>query len=107
MNREDVYRAIDGERDYQDAKWGSDKEQSLPGYLLIMRKEIEEAIDGWMKDTAHRNSALAEVLQVVAVGVKCLEVYGVSGGARPTNDITEQQMLEERMAASERRFGAR
>lgn len=108
MERKDVYAVVDAERDYQDNKWGKDKEQSLPGYLLIMQKEINEAVAGWIKDdSTRRNTPLEEIVQVVATGVKCLEVYGVKGSAEPTNDITEEKLLQRRRDASEAKFGAR
>lgn len=80
--------AISTELDYQDDKWGS-KEQSLPGYLLIMKKEIDEAIEGWMKNAPGRNSPLHEIVQVVAVGIQCLEQYGTTGCTINTNDIRD------------------
>lgn len=87
MNREQVYAAIDGERIHQDAKWGAGKEQSLPGFLLIIRKELEEAEIGWMKNEHGRDSALCEIVQIAATCVACLEKYGVMGSAIATDDI--------------------
>lgn len=93
MHQNRVFDHIQDERLYQDLKWGAKKPQSLPGYLLIMQSELQEAIDGWMKDREEpRQSTLEEILQVVAVGVACLETYGVRGSAISTNDIS----LEER-----------
>lgn len=87
----EVLSEIEREMDYQDDKWGN-KEQSLPGYLLIMKKEIDEAIDGWMRGDVRkdsRNSPLHEIVQVVAVGVQCLEQYGTAGCTINTNDIRD------------------
>jgi hypothetical protein len=105
--RTEIFEAVNREASYQDIKWGADKQQSLPGYLLIMKRELDEAIDGWMKNSDGRHSCLSEVLQVVTVGVRCLEYYGTQGCSRSTPDVTEAEMLEERRQASERRFGAR
>lgn len=102
-----VYAAIENELAYQDNKWGSGKPQSLAGYLLILQAEINEAIDGWMKNADGRDAPLAEVVQVAAVAIRCLEDYGTRGSARPTRDVTEAEMKMERGDASERRFGAR
>lgn len=66
---------IEEERQYQKDKWGEYKSQSIPGYLLIMKKELEEAEEGWMKNTQGRHSALHEILQVVCVGIACLEEH--------------------------------
>ena len=79
LTREQVYAQIDRERDYQDVKWGSDKRQSLAGYLIILQKELNEAVDGWMKDSPGRNAPLNEITQVAAVAVACLEQYGCDG----------------------------
>lgn len=74
-----VLEAIKEERRYQLTKWGTNKSQSIPGYLLVMRKELEEAEEGWIKNIEGRNSCLAEILQVVAVGIACLEEHDITG----------------------------
>lgn len=86
LTREEVYAEIDKEREYQFNKWG-DKPQSLPGYLIILKKEIDEAIDGWMKNSTGRNAPLNEVVQVAAVAVACLEQYGCDGITCNTLDL--------------------
>jgi hypothetical protein len=108
MTFDEVAKTVSEERDYQKQRWGADKQQSLPGYLLIMKAELDEAIDGWMKNTTdRRDSCLEEVVQVAATAFACLEVYGPKGCSRSTNDVTEAEMLAERIANSERRFGTR
>ena len=103
-----VADAVRQERSYQRNRWGPDKQQGVAGYLLIMKKELDEAIDGWMMNTsAPRDSCLEEVVQVAATAFACLETYGIKGCSRSTNDVTEEQMRAERIAASERRLGAR
>lgn len=85
MIREDVYKAIDIERTFQQNKYGPDKRQSLAGYLLILRRELAEAEEGWMKSIDKgRNSPLAEITQIAAVAVACLEVYGIEGNTTVT-----------------------
>lgn len=78
MDRETIYDAIDRERAYQDAKWGTPEEHphELPGWLLVMRKELVEAEDAWVKGP-HDAHVLREILQVVSVGIAALEQYGV------------------------------
>lgn len=73
---------IEEERQYQKDKWGEYKSQSIPGYLLIMKKELEEAEEGWMKNTQGRHSALHEILQVVCVGIACLEEHFSDGKSK-------------------------
>lgn len=99
--------AITNEWQHQNIKWGSGKAQSLAGYLMILRREADEAIDGWMKNAEGRHAPLAEVVQVATVALRCLADYGTRGSARSTMDITETEMRLERQDASERRFGSR
>jgi len=78
---EEVVQAILKEREYQTNKWGSIEEhpQSIPGYMIIMEKELEEAKDGWNKNIQGRDSALSEIIQVAAVAVACLQQHGLEG----------------------------
>lgn len=101
-----VVAAITNELMYQDNKWGAGKSQSLAGYLLILQHEINEAINGWMKNSEGRNAPLAEVVQVAAVAIRCLEEYGTKGNARSTRDVTEAEMARERAEAINRHMGA-
>lgn len=89
LTRQQVFDAISKERDHQIQKWGADKQQSIPGYLLVLRKELEEAELGWLKNhTETRQSVLEEIVQVAATAVACLEKYGVVGNAYSTDDIS-------------------
>lgn len=69
------------ERQYQEDKWGTINEhpQSIPGYLVILRKELEEAEAGWMKNKQGRDSALHEIKQIAAVALACIEEHGGEG----------------------------
>lgn len=87
--RQQVYKAIDKERDHQDQKWGADKQQSLPGFLLVMQGELNEAIEGWQKNKTDRHAPLNEVVQLAATAVACLEKYGTTGSAKSTDDISQ------------------
>lgn len=81
LSMEDVFDAIAAERHHQDDKWGpiEDKNQELAGFLLIIRKELEEAEAGWMKNLPGRHSALGEVVQIAATCVAMLQQYGLEG----------------------------
>lgn len=72
-----IFEAIDRERDYQDRKWGPlhTHKHEIPGWICIMREELREAEQGWLKDGD--DQALRELIQVLAVGVACLEQYRV------------------------------
>lgn len=89
---EQVVDAIRNERQNQDDKWGPAKSQSLAGYLIIIRKELEEAEMGWLKNLPGKSAPLNELVQVAATCVKCLEQYGATGNTRSTIDIPSPQI---------------
>lgn len=89
LSQQDVFQAICKERDHQDRKWGPNKPQSLPGFLIVLEKELQEAKDAWVKNVTGDHAALNEIVQVAATAVACLEKYGVSGSATATNDIPD------------------
>lgn len=74
-NRQQVYEAVSRERDYQQRKWG-ERNHTVGNWLLIMEGELAEAKRAWIKGVGDKD-ALLELLQVVAVGVACLESHGV------------------------------
>ena len=76
-----VYLSIDVERAHQDQKWGpiDQKKQSVAGYLLVMERELAEAKEGWMKNIPGKHSSLAEIVQIAATAVACLEQHGLEG----------------------------
>lgn len=88
-DRSAIYAAIDEERDYQDNKFGPDKEQSVPGFLVLIQNELAEAMLGWAKDSKGRNSVMHEIRQIAAVCVNAMEKYGTEGNAVSTDDIPE------------------
>ena len=89
LSQQEVFQAICKERDHQDNKWGPNKPQSLPGFLIVLEKELQEAKDAWVKNVTGEHATLNEVVQIAATAVACLEKYGVSGSAVSTNDIPE------------------
>lgn len=73
-----VFRAVAAEAEYQDLKWGEDKQQSLEGYLLVVRAELDEAITGWLKNKTGRNSCLSELIQVATTALRAVEEHSKS-----------------------------
>lgn len=71
-----AFRAISEERVYQDMKYGRDG-HSVGAWLLIMMKELDEAIEACIKPAEGRNNVISEIIQVAATAVACLEQYGV------------------------------
>lgn len=88
--QKEVFNAIQKERKYQDEKWGAEKPQSLAGFLLIARKELDEAEEGWMNGRHDGHSPLSELVQVAATCVAALEMYGVCGNVICNVDTSEE-----------------
>lgn len=74
----DVFKAIARERAYQNRKWGTVETypHDVSGWLLILQSELNEAKEAWVKGFSD-DDALQEVLQVIAVGVACLQQHGI------------------------------
>ena len=70
-----VFRAVQREIAWRKAKWGNHGFE-VGSWILLMQKELEEARDGWCASTDDIH-ALREILQVIALGVSCLEQHGV------------------------------
>ena len=66
---------IDKERNRQDRIHGEieDHPHSVAEWLLIMRKELQKAENAWIKNG--NPSAIIEIIEVIAVGVACLEQH--------------------------------
>lgn len=66
---EQLQAAIARERAYQDREWGTVEENphDLAGWLLIAERELDEAIEAWIRKPGDRE-AKAELLQAVATG---------------------------------------
>ena len=73
-----VTGAIWRERLYQDQKWGELEQHphEVGAWLTLMRRELREAEDAWCTNRGDEH-ALREVLQVIALGVACLQQHGI------------------------------
>ena len=76
-SRKEVQIAIDAERDYQDAKWGTIEEHphSIAEWIFIMEEEIREAKEAWLKGKSI-SEIKGEIVQAVATGMACMEEHG-------------------------------
>lgn len=82
--REEVYAAIDGEREYQDFRW-NDKTTSSGGqhtvaeFVLYMEHYLEEGrrLLSTQKSPRAEDDGLDFVRKVTALGVACMEQNGV------------------------------
>lgn len=76
-----VIAAIRSERAFQDRKRGPlthpDRQLDIGAWLTVLRCELREAEEAWTRHHPNSEPALLEILQVIAVGVACLEQHGV------------------------------
>ncbi len=90
---DNVFVAISEERSYQKNKWGTieDTPHTIPEWLTIMHNELSEAMQAWAKHSSPDDDvfALQEIVQVVAVGVACLEQHGLGRSRADADDIVE------------------
>lgn len=84
MTRADVYAVLDGERDYQDARWGGTLSGERPGDGSRSVDEFVLYMEGYMREAVHlashsadKNTTLDVLRKVVALGVACFEQHGV------------------------------
>lgn len=81
MSRDEIYQAIDRERDYQDEKWGTLEEHNhtLEEWCDILYQRVDKA---WRNcrtpNTTNPKQALHEILTVASVAIACMEQHGVS-----------------------------
>lgn len=81
MTFDQAVAIVKSERQYQDQKWGSleERSQSLPGFIMVIQAELDEAKEGWIKNMTGRHSALSELVQVAAVAIAAIEKFGEEG----------------------------
>ncbi len=76
--RAEVYAAIDGERDYQDALGANRTDGSahtVGDYLTMLDTYLRRAQDDWTGNPGNEQ-ALDELRKVAAIAVRCLEEHG-------------------------------
>jgi hypothetical protein len=83
MSRQDVYAVIDGERAYQDSRWGGSASNGRPGAGERTLDEYCLYIVGYADDLKHIAShepdpikKLEFVRKVAALCVACMEEHG-------------------------------
>ncbi len=88
MKRSDIYKLIDGERDYQDSKWGNSASSGIAGDGSRSIDEFSLYILGYAQDAARLAShyadgtaKLAEIRKVAALCVACMEQHGAPSRA--------------------------
>ena len=92
MERVEVYKVIDGERDYQDEKWKGTASGDTPGKGALDRSVDEYAlyIQGYTNELTHLAShygnpsmKLDVVRKIAALAVACMERHGAVERKQP------------------------
>ena len=85
--RDDVYKAISEERDFQDHKWGTIEQHphEVGAWLVIIDKLVEDAKHAFVSNRGNYG-ALDELRKIAAVAVACMEQHG------PVHRRTEESM---------------
>lgn len=76
MERDLIYILINRERDRQDAKWGPQRDNTLPEWATILGEEYGEACQEVLRvhfGEKSKSELIAELVQVAAVAVVWLE----------------------------------
>jgi len=82
MERREIYKCLDGERDYQDANWGSrrqmdgtpDEEKPVAEWINYIEYHVSKAKEKvYHLDTV---GATAELRKVAALAVRAMEIHG-------------------------------
>jgi len=79
MERQDVYKIIDAERDYQDSlqKWNHEGHPPVAAEILLMEEYLQQAKKAWVTNSAPgEKPALAKLRSVIALGIRCMENHG-------------------------------
>jgi hypothetical protein len=79
--RQEVYKAIDTERDYQDAKWGPTEStglHSITEFLVFIRDYTEEAMHTQSREsmTTADPKGLDSMRKIAGLAVACMEQHG-------------------------------
>jgi hypothetical protein len=74
VTRTDVYRVINGERDYQDSKWSpefDDSKWSIGDWLIFIQRYVNEA-----ESKLGYPAALDSIRKIAGLAVACMEYNG-------------------------------
>jgi len=78
MKRKDVYKLIDGERDYQDQlppNRTSGGDHTVGDYLVMLNSYLHEANHAWTMN-AGDIPALDNIRKIGAIAIRCMEDHG-------------------------------
>jgi hypothetical protein len=81
--REEVYRAVDTERNYQDSlgpsrcefESGAMRHHSVGDHLVMLHEYVKRAFEAWVNNPGDQQ-ALEVVRKVAGIAVRCMEYHG-------------------------------
>ena len=79
MNRKEVYKILDGERDYQDSIGGKMEHRGKPtieAEILMMEEYLLKAREKWVNTYGDSEPALDMLRKVVGIALRCFENHG-------------------------------
>ncbi len=78
--REEVYKAIDGERDYQDSLWSTDEGFANPlvigEFLILLDVYLRKAQEEWTVEPKPEVNSINTVRKIAGIAVHCMEQHG-------------------------------
>lgn len=80
MDRSEVYKIIDGERDYQDSLNPGMEHDGVPtveAEILMMEEYLKDVRSAWTHEHGGHQKALDLLRKVVSMGIRCFEHHGV------------------------------
>ena len=78
-NRNEVYSAINGERDYQDQRWADtdvDKRLSVGEGVLLIEEYAARARETWAGEPNPELGTLQVIRKIAALAVRVMEAHG-------------------------------
>lgn len=100
MERKEIYNRLDGERDYQDANWGSrrqmdgtpDEEKPVAEWINYIEYHVSKAKERvYHLDT---NGATHELRKIAALAVRAMEIHGCPARQIEAGDGTKPTELD-------------
>lgn len=80
--RQEVYQAIDSERDYQDHVWGKDEstaggDHTVEDFVVYIDVYLAKVKEATMLPKAKRHLEMMNIMRkITALGVRCMEQHG-------------------------------
>jgi len=87
MKREEIYKIIDGEREYQEIRWVNEPIHSPTEYLVFIEEYIKigKTLATFEDDAVMKPKIMDVMRKIISLGVACAESHGLPERS-PKND---------------------